>query len=201
MSRDWRAWHDAYDDPSSDLSQRLLAVRARIASALDGGARTVVSACAGQGRDLLPVLRDRPGVRAVLIEYDAANVAAARAAAEGLDVEVRCADAGVTDSYAGAVPADLVLMCGVFGNVPDAHIERTVRALPMLCAEGATVIWTRTRRPPDVTPDIRRWFGEAGFEEVAFDAPGETTWSVGTHRLAGPPRPLAAGQELFAFVG
>jgi hypothetical protein len=32
------------------------------------------------------------------------------------------------------------------------------------------VIWTRGRRPPDLTPQVRAWFSENGFTEVAFDA-------------------------------
>lgn len=33
--RDYRRWHDAYDDPASDLSQRLTVVRASINATLD----------------------------------------------------------------------------------------------------------------------------------------------------------------------
>ena len=76
-----------------------------------------------------------------------------------------------TDAYEGAVPADLVLVCGVFGNVPPDSIENTVRRLPQLCAPGATVIWTRHRRKPDLTPRIRGWFRAASFVEVSFHAP------------------------------
>jgi hypothetical protein len=36
---------------------------------------------------------------------------------------VICTDAGVTDVYAGAVPADLLLVCGVFGNIGDADVQ------------------------------------------------------------------------------
>ena len=41
-------------------------------------------------------------------------------------IEVLCADAGTTASYAGAVPADLVLVCGVFGNITDADMMHTI---------------------------------------------------------------------------
>jgi hypothetical protein len=43
-------------------------------------------------------------------------------------------------------------------------------AASALCRPGATVIWTRGRRPPDLTPQVRAWFSENGFGEVAFDA-------------------------------
>ena len=80
------------------------------------------------------------------------------------------ADASLVASFADALPADVLLLCGIFGNVSDRDIERTVQAAPALCRTGATVIWTRHRRPPDLTPQVRAWFTESGFEEVAFDA-------------------------------
>ena len=76
----------------------------------------------------------------------------------------------------------------------------TVRALPAFCAPGATVIWTRHRRPPDLTIEIRRWFADAGFEPVAFDAPAAFEWSVGVQRYAGDAVPFVAGRRLFTFL-
>ena len=208
-SRDWAAWHEPYLEPGSDLSQRLRLVQGEIASWLDrrpDGELSVVSACAGQGHDLLGVLAqrgDRDRVQATLIEMDARNVEAARAAARrlGLDrVTVEQGDAGVGSSYDGAVPADLLLLAGVFGNVSDTDVRRTVRALPHLCREGATVIWTRTRRAPDLTGAIRGWFRAAGFAEEAFHAPEHVLFSVGVHRLEAPPKPHVSPLQLFEFV-
>ena len=202
----WVEWHDAYRDPESMLSARLAVVRRWIAMTLDAaptGPIRVVSACAGEGRDLLDVLANHPraaDVRARLVELDpelAARARVAAAAAVGADVEVVEADAGCTDAYAGAVPADLVLLCGVFGNVDDADIARTVAAAPMLCAPGATLVWTRHRNAPDRTPDIRRWFVDAGFDEVAFE--GES-FGVGVARYAGDAVALEPGHRLFEFV-
>jgi putative methyltransferase len=184
-------------------------VQQRIADALDAapaGTVRAISACAGQGRDILGVLAEhrRAGdVRARLVELDGRNVAAARAAIDaiglGEHVQAVQGDAGNTSVFEGAVPADLVLFCGIFGNVPDRDVERTVRLLPMMCAPGATVLWTRHRERPDLTPTIREWFAASGFEEVAFDAP-ESMWiSVGTNRFVGPAAPYQAGVELFAF--
>src|SRR5690242_12578304 len=140
--RDWHAWHAAYDDPASPLSRRLRIVQEAIAAWLDErpGELRAISACAGEGRDLLGVLAARPDaarVRARLVERDPRNAAAARgaAAAHGLRrIDVIEADAGLVASYAGATPADLVLLCGVLGNVSEADIERTIRATPALCA-------------------------------------------------------------------
>lgn len=206
---DWLEWHTPYEDESSPLSRRLRSVQRSIRAHLDAQpdeTTRAVSACAGQGRDLLEVLATCPAggrVTARLVELDHRNVAIARAAAmvNGLTgVEVVEGDAGSIDNYAGAVPADLVLFCGVFGNISAEDIEATVRALPQLCAPGATVIWTRGRREPDLRPAIRGWFGESGFEEVSFDAPEDVFWSVGAHRLTGTPQPLVEGQRLFTFT-
>jgi hypothetical protein len=197
---DWVAWHEGYDDPVSGLSARLKLVQQHVAAALDrapAGPVRLLSLCAGQGHDVLGVLPGHPrrdDVTAVLVEADRENVARARAAASdaGLaeagpgsagrarrgpeatgrpQVEVRQADASQVADFTDAVPADVLLLCGIFGNVSVADIERTVSAAPALCALGATVIWTRHRREPDLTPRIRAWFTGAGFEELAFGSP------------------------------
>lgn len=208
--RDWLAWHDPYDDPSSSLSRRLEVVQRHLAAALDrcaDGTISILSMCAGQGRDLLGVLERHqraPDVTARLVELDDRNVAiaAGRAAELGSSrTEVVKGDAGVTDAYAGIVPATVVLACGVFGNISDNDIETTVASLPALCSAGATVIWTRHRRSPDLTPSIRRWFVDAGFQEDAFEALDDTSVGVGVHRLVGLPTPFQPSRRLFRFVG
>jgi hypothetical protein len=204
---DWLDWHEAYRDPGSPLSGRLAVVQRMIGEVLD---RTVgdvraVSICAGAGRDLLGALADREDrgrVEALLVESDPRLVDRARAAARASGCEHVTAvvgDAALTDAYAGAVPADLVLACGVFGNIPDADIERTIGALPQLCREGGTVIWTRHRRHPDLTPAVRGWFADAGFEELAFVSAGPGSFSVGMHALGRPGEPLQPGLRLFTF--
>ncbi|HEY2306313.1 MAG TPA: SAM-dependent methyltransferase [Streptosporangiaceae bacterium] len=208
--KDWVAWHTAYDDPASPLRRRLRVVRGHLSDALDAappGPVRLVSLCAGQGHDVLGVLPAHPrgpDVSAVLVEYNAQNAALARRGAEqaGLpQVQVREADAARVANYADALPADVLLLCGIFGNVSDADIERTAQAAPALCAPGATVIWTRNRRAPDLTPQIRAWFQASGFDEVAFDVPDEALpgISVGVGRLAvTPPAWLPAG-PVFTF--
>ena len=103
-------------------------------------------------------------------------------------VEVRQADASLVTGFADALPADVLLLCGIFGNVSDRDIQRTIRAAPALCRAGATVIWTRHRRAPDLTPQIREWFAAGGFAEIAFDAlPTSVLTSVGVSRLGRAP--------------
>lgn len=82
-------------------------------------------------------------VRARLVELDPRLAARAQAKADAArlgSVDVICADASVADVYAGAVPSELVLLCGVFGNISDADVQRTIGSLPQLCATGAIVI-------------------------------------------------------------
>jgi hypothetical protein len=98
------------------------------------------------------------------------------------------------------VPADLALACGIFGNVSDTDVRGTVAHLPELCAKGAMVIWTRGRFEPDLTPAIRGWFGDCGFEELTFTGIPDSTAAVGVHRLVGEPQPLAPGTRYFTFL-
>jgi hypothetical protein len=205
---DWSQWHESYGEPDSGLAHRLAAVRAQVDRHLDAAAPDpvrVVSACSGDGRDLLGVLRERADasrVTALLVENDVTLASGARETAETLpaQVEVRRADAAWSDAYTGAVPAGLVLLCGIFGNISDDDVRTTVEAAPQLCAPGAEVVWTRHRGDPDLTPSIRAWFAAAGFEEVAFIAPDADEWSVGVHRLVGEPSPLEPGRRWFTFL-
>jgi hypothetical protein len=206
---DWHEWHDVYDAPSSYLGQRLALVQERIRLALDAsppGPLRAISLCAGQGRDLLGVLAGHPrrdDVRARLVELDVRNaeVAARAAEAAGLgQVEVVVGDASSSDQYAGLVPADLVLICGVLGNITDADVERTVDHCTRLCRPGGTVVWTRHRKAPDLVPRICGWLEERGFERVWVSDPG-LGFGVAAHRFAGEPRPLGRGERMFDFVG
>jgi hypothetical protein len=191
----WVRWHRAYEDADSPLSARLRLVQHGVRAVLDDhppGLIRIVSICAGQGRDVIDVVARHPrraDVRARLVELDPSLVAFARARAAtagvGDVVEVVEGDASLAGSYAGALPADLVLICGVFGNISDEDIRATVLAMPSFCAPGGTVIWTRHRRPPDLTPSIREWFGQAGFAEQSFVAPEPYVLCVGRHRLVG----------------
>jgi hypothetical protein len=205
---DWRAWHEDYAAPDSALGRRLAVVQAQVGAALDRcapGPVRAISVCAGQGHDLIGVLvghQRRADVTARLVELDEHNALLARRTAKeaGLEgVEVVVADASMTDAYEGAVPADLVLLCGVFGNISAEDIANTVGHLRRLCAPEATVIWTRHRHPPDLTRYISETFERAGFGEFAFeDSP---PFGVGANRLLSPPLPFTSGVRLFEFIG
>jgi hypothetical protein len=214
----WVRWHRAYEDTDSPLSARLRLVQSGVRAVLDDhppGPIRIVSICAGQGRDVIDVVADHPrraDVRARLVELDPSLVAFARgrAAAAGVGdvIEVVEGDASRAGSYAGALPADLVLICGVFGNISDEDVRATVLAMPSFCAPRGTVVWTRHRRPPDLTPSVREWFGQAGFAEQSFVAPEPYVLCVGRHRLvgagasgAGPSGGVDPDLRLFDFVG
>jgi hypothetical protein len=212
--KDWVEWHEAYDDPSSALSARLQLVQAQLAGAIDRvppGPVRLVSLCAGQGHDVIGVLSGHPrrdDVSAILVEADPANAEVARvnAAAAGLaQVDVRLADASQVASFADALPADVLMLCGIFGNVSETDIERTITAAPAFSAPGGTVIWTRHRRAPDLTPRIRALLTAGGFEEVAFGSP-ESAPQIGVgaarfHGTPGAPAPAASWADgpLFTF--
>jgi hypothetical protein len=220
---DWKLWHDRYDDPASAFTRRLETVRERVRGALDQATITTVttitttaadhgplraiSLCAGQGRDLIPVLAEHPrgrDVHARLVELDPDNAEhARRAAAEaGLDrVEVVTGDASLTDHYLDLAPADLVLVCGVYGNLRPADIENTIATCAALCATGGTVIWTCGRKVnPAMVTRICAWHEQYGFEEVWLEDP-EVDLCVGEYRYRGTPRPLQPGVSMFEFVG
>jgi hypothetical protein len=193
-----------YDDPSSSISQRLAVVRQQTAAAVDQlppGPVRVVSLCAGDGRDLVGALATHPrraDVRGRLVELDPDLAERGRAALwPGLEYLV--GDAALTDNYLGAVPADLVLACGIFGNLSDADLAATVQALPSFLSPGGIVIWTRHRGAPDLVPTIDGWFAGAGFARVFLSDP-DRPYGVGVHRLTAPPRPLVRGESLFTFV-
>jgi hypothetical protein len=210
--RDWIEWHRDYDDPTSPHSWRLGVVQAGLRSRLDAapdGPIRLLSLCAGDGRDVLGVLADHPraaDVSATLVELDAELSERARAgvAAAGLGDAVRVVtgDAGDPRVWWDGTPVDVLLLCGIFGNVGDDDIAHTVRSLPGLCAAGGSVLWTRHRRPPDLTPAVRRWFADAGFAELSWESLGEDGPSVGVNRFDGVPRAdaLDPAVPLFQFV-
>ena len=201
MGRDWVEWHAQYEDPTHPLVDRLTAVRRAVADALDAvvGPVRVISGCAGDGRDLLPLLPGR-AVSGRLVELDPDLSAAARVAAPP-SVEVVTGDAGLVSAYDGVAPAQVVVFCGIFGNISDADIERTIAQLPRICTTGGRVVWTRHRREPDLTPAIRSWFAASGFGEVDFETPTDGhSWCVGVHRYDGPAPEPGGPDRMFTFV-
>lgn len=62
------------------------------------------------------------------------------------------------------------------------------------------MIWTRHRHLPDLTPQIRAWFAESGFDEIALDAlETSVLTSVGVNRPCDAPADSLPSHELFTF--
>lgn len=208
---DWIAWHERYEDPGSSLARRLGVVQRRIAGALDALApladRRVLSLCAGDGRDVIDVLRRRttgpdPKSRLVELDPDLADRARRRAEAAGLrTLEVVTADAGDPAAWRDLLPVDLLLLSGIFGNVADIDIRAIIAAAPTMVTPGGFVIWTRGNRAPDQRCAIRSWFTDAGLDEVVFDGAPEP-YGVGVNQV--PTTPLTDARllpaRLFTFI-
>jgi hypothetical protein len=218
-TRDYQDWHQSYDDPDSSLSWRLQRVRRYVHDALDRlpGDVRLLSVCSGDGRDVLGVLAQRGDadrVSGVLLELHPGLAQQARdaAAAAGLSqVEVRTVDASRVDAYRGAVPADIVVLVGVFGNIADVDVWRLIGFAPQLCRPGATLVWSRgrtfSRALPGVTAgdlndEVRARFSAAGFDELDYETHQEDGGpALGLVRYAGPPVELRPDQPtLFTFL-
>ncbi len=206
--RDYEQWLHRYDDPRSALSWRLRQVQAWLRQDLDhrSGPIRLLSVCAGDGRDIIDVLSDRKDsarVKSVLLEAHPgiADRARARAAEAGISgLMVRTSDAADTSAYVDAVPADLVLLVGIFGNISRTDVSTTIATAPQFCAPGATVIWSRGRDRDDINDSIRAEFGDAGFTELGYaESALPSRPALGSMRYDGPPVPLDTTQHLFTF--
>ncbi len=208
MTRDWTEWHRGYADPESELSRRLAVVTAAIVHALDTAAPgpiRVLSLCAGEARDLSSAAVDHPRCSdlvgcAVELNAGLASIAASNLREAGTGLEVRCADAGRSVHWIDLAPVDLLLVCGIFGNITEADIRRIVDAVPSVVRPGGTVIWTRHRRGEDLTPTIRQWFADAGCEPLSYESPGAMSYGVGVERNLAEGDAASVPDVLFRFV-
>jgi hypothetical protein len=204
---DWQAWHGQYADRDSSLARRLTVVQARLDEIFSGAdaPRRVLSLCSGDGRDILPVLARQSGRRqpeVVLVELDPVLAADAERRAAEVDaaVTVVVGDAGSAKTWQNATPVDLLMLCGIFGNISEADIRTTIDAARAMLTPRGTVIWTRGYfDDQDLRPQIRQWFDEAGFEEVSFDSE-PTGYGVGVNRWASAEPAAVVPDRLFSFI-
>ncbi|MFD3486159.1 SAM-dependent methyltransferase [Streptomyces sp. NPDC058665] len=205
---DWYAWHAPYDQLRTPETDRLEQVQEAISAALDTappGRLTAVSACAGQARDLLPVLISHPrgpDIDALLIELEPLNASFLHGALGSTaltSVDVVVADAGAAASYAGHVPAELLLMCGVFANIDRNAARHTISRLNELVAPAGSVIWTTYGGSLGDADDVLTAFAAAEFTLVSLVRAADRSWLVAVHRFDGAGRPWSDDGVLFAF--
>ncbi|BAZ37172.1 hypothetical protein NIES4101_30930 [Calothrix sp. NIES-4101] len=212
MAKTWFEWHDLYNTEPK-LQQRLQIVREYIWNAIDAsppGKIRVVSLCAGDGRDLLGTLASHPRKNDVygrLVELNPQLADRGKASVEsaGLSnqLEFINGDASNSSNYIGVAPADIVIVCGIFGNLADeAELRRLIGNLPLLAKKGSFALWTRGHSDGVAYSDtVRRVFQEKEFEEVNFQLTLTGDMGVGVHRYLGEGLPLAENQQLFEFSG
>ena len=210
---DWNDWYQQYESFPS-LQARLRIVQQQISAALDecpSGPVRIVSLCAGDGRDLSGALQHHPRrneVTASLLDSDLKSIhrgeVAAHAAGLGGQLRFIHADATLAGNYAGAVPADLVLLSGFLGHLHHQDIPGLIRSLPMFCRTGGWVIWNRHLVLYDGREQvrlIRELFQQAAFKEVHYETTAPDGFAVSRARFAGQIVPLDATRVLFEFVG
>jgi hypothetical protein len=208
---DWVKWHRSYDT-SSSMKARLELVQSQISSCLIEvlpGPIRVISICAGDGRDIIGTLKNhsrRGDVHVRLIELNAELVEAGRRAAQfnGLvdQIEFFHGDATKSKAYRGSIPAEMVLACGVFGNVRTKHFPHLIGTLCSLCHSGSFLIWTRvlSRDGFQKVEKVRELLQRAAFEEVFCDFSDVANHFIGSHRYIGIPQPLHKRKKLFQFT-
>ena len=138
----------------------------------------------------------------VLVEIDDALAEAAQVAAavDGLgNVEVRRADAGDPASFRDVLPVDVLMLCGIFGNVEHDRVREIVLRVPRIVQPGGFVIWTRgSDERDDRRSELRRWFVEAGMPEVSFDGAPEK-FGVGVNQIKDSSFEPVGDERLFTF--
>lgn len=87
---------------------------------------------------------------------------------------------------------ELLLCCGVLGNISEEDIHRTIESWSMFCAPNAIVIWTRGHSEPDLRNPMQQWVREAGFEELSFDGMDDE-FGVGVAKMICDPKPYQSG--------
>ena len=211
----WWRWHSEYDDLSSPRSARLEAVQELLTAALDAAALgsgrntssaelRLISICAGQGREVLPVLLTHPrggDVSALMVEFDPLNagfLTSALGATSLAGVDVAVADAGETSSYAAGVPADIVVCSGVFEHLSAPQVRGLVRGIPLLCAVGASLVWAIDHTPPGLVDTLGECLAEGGFAAQEQKAKGE--WMAGYAVLRGDPPGYRPGLRWFDAI-
>lgn len=208
-SKDWKKWHTLYDNNESGQAKRLRLVQESIGDSLPNSLKEeyqIIDICSGDGRDLLDVLAHYPHkdrTQSYLVELDEklAKESRERASDKGLrNVIVFNGDASFLNVYKNIPPADLLLLCGVFGNISDTDIRTTIELLPQLSKKGTKIIWTRHLRQPHAVRIIQNLFIASNFSEIDFKITDDRSYAIATYEFVGSPKPLNEDAQLFTFI-
>jgi hypothetical protein len=167
----------------------------------------IISVCAGDGRDVIGVVGSHPrrsDVTAWLVEQNPQSVAAGvcRLADAGLENSVAflTGDATLYTTYEKIAPADIVLLCGVWGHVPADERTQLVRALACLCKPAGAVIWTRGVAKGMIRlQQIQVHFAGSSWEQVRVSLTPDKNWAIVTHRCRGSACELPTSGQIFHF--
>ena len=203
---DWFEWHSVYDNPNISLKIRLAVIADFLKFAWENLPRElrILSICAGQAREIEKAVSEgnldhRSGID--LLDLSEANLAIAVRRLAPLSkgtVTSHVCDAGHSSSYEGHVPANCLVIVGVFSNLSLAHAQRLVARLPQFCSPGAYVIWTRKRDDTDSAGNLRAAFGIAQFRLVRFALVDDVF--VVIHQYCGELQRVQLGERIFEFV-
>ena len=205
----WHGWPElAYQQEA--YQRRLSAVQQHLTESLDcapSGSLRIISMCAGDGRDVIGVLkshRRRQDVATVLVELNCQSIAdgAREMQTAGLqnNVEFLNADATAYETYKHLGPANIVLLCGVWGHVPASERVRLIGALTSLCLPGGTVIWTRgIAKGLERFHEIQATFPMSSWKQDRVTFTSDQKWAVVSHRFLGTPTELPSSGPIFRF--
>ena len=210
-SGEWGGWPEqAYQRDA--YQQRLSAVQEHLAECLDAappGPVHIISICAGDGRDVIGVLESHPrrdDVSAWLVESNEQSVdfGIRRAQSAGLERTVNFVNEDATDyvTYRNMAPADIVLVCGVWGHVPTPERKLLLRAIASLCKPNGVVIWTRgVSKGMHRLHEIEALFAESptAWATARISLTSDKKWGVVTHRYCGQTLERPEAGRIFRF--
>jgi hypothetical protein len=143
-------------------------------------------------------------VTAWLVELDRHSVAAGirESALASLEDKVQFVNDDATDyaTYQNIAPAEIVLVCGVWGHVPADERMSLIKGIEALCKPGGMSIWTRgVADGRDRLHEIESLFARPLWECVRTTATGDKQWAVSTHRYCGQRVELPQAGRIFNF--
>ena len=207
--RDYVKWHDKYADPKSAMSSRLRMIQAILTEVLATNPQPLrlLSLCAGDARDILGVLGQRPQDvkrvtgRMIEIEPDLVAAARGRIALIGSPLEIIEGDASDPQNLVGQIPAEIVLLIGVLGNISDEDDDYMAKIMASFCAPGAVLLWTRAHHETETLARIQGTLALSGFTDQRFWPVPNGTFGLGVARWPDQPAPpLPMDRKLFTFI-